>query len=63
MRRRIGRSWERLVAEAGSGAGGERSEGSRWRESHRTRRSGLIVAVLQNASLVRIHQLKGSVGG
>ena len=40
MRRRIGRSWEQLVAGAGSGVGVERSEGSRWRESHRMRRSG-----------------------
>ena len=48
MQQRKGRSWEWLAAEAGSGAGVETSEVSRWRESHRTRRSDKIVTVDEN---------------
>ena len=40
MQRTIVKSWERLVAEAGSGVGVERNEAIRWREIHRTRKSG-----------------------
>ena len=53
MQRRRGRSWERLVAAAGSGVGVETTEVSRWTESHRTRRSGWIVTA--NEAGMSIH--------
>lgn len=45
MQQKKKRSLEWFAAGAGSGAGVEMSEASRWRESHRTRRSDKIVTV------------------